>query len=233
MASIAERSQRIVSEFLARQVAASQAGSVDPFNLGGAFLEMTSRMMASPEKMLQAQLSLWQDYFMLWQSTTQRMLGQDAEPVVVPHQDDRRFRDDGSYRTWVVNRFGTRFYDIFFGPYSEKVWGVPPAELSSEIAEKRIAVRGILELLHSLLFRVERYHPENPKFFKNYYPRHGVGQIADKFAEQIEDMLRRRYPDMKAAFVTTIARLAVEVNASFTATDARTRVGTPIRSRWL
>jgi MoxR-like ATPase len=50
-------------------------------------------------------------------------------------------------------------------------------------------------------------------------------------AEQIEDMLRRRYPDMKDAFVTAIARLAVEVNASFTATDARTRVGTPMSLR--
>jgi hypothetical protein len=44
-------------------------------------------------------------------------------------------------------------------------------------------------------------------------------------------MLRRRYPDMADPFVTTIARLAVEVNASFTAPDARTRVGTPMSLR--
>src|SRR3990172_6500120 len=48
---------------------------------------------------------------------------------------------------------------------------------------------------------------------------------------QIEAMLGRRYPKLKAAFVTTIARLAVEVNESFTSRDARTRVGTPMSLR--
>jgi MoxR-like ATPase len=49
--------------------------------------------------------------------------------------------------------------------------------------------------------------------------------------EQIEAMLQRRYPKLKDAFVTTIARLAAEVNESFTASDARTRVGTPMSLR--
>jgi hypothetical protein len=50
-------------------------------------------------------------------------------------------------------------------------------------------------------------------------------------ADQIEAMLRLRYPDMVDPFVTSIARLAVEVNESFTAGDARTRVGTPMSLR--
>jgi len=49
--------------------------------------------------------------------------------------------------------------------------------------------------------------------------------------EQTEEMLRIRYPNMKEPFVTTIARLATEVNESFTAADARTRVGTPMSLR--
>jgi len=49
--------------------------------------------------------------------------------------------------------------------------------------------------------------------------------------EQIEKMLRMRYPDMEEEFVTTIARLTTEVNESFTAADARTRVGTPMSLR--
>ena len=48
---------------------------------------------------------------------------------------------------------------------------------------------------------------------------------------QIESMLTRRYPKLKAPFVTTIARLAAEVNESFTSRDARTRVGTPMSLR--
>ena len=49
--------------------------------------------------------------------------------------------------------------------------------------------------------------------------------------EQIEAMLQRRYTDLGAPFVTAIARLAVEVNESFTSSDARTRVGTPMSLR--
>lgn len=50
-------------------------------------------------------------------------------------------------------------------------------------------------------------------------------------ADQIEAMLSRRYTALKAPFITTIARLAVEVNESFTSSDARTRVGTPMSLR--
>ncbi|MGF1665500.1 MAG: AAA family ATPase [Acidimicrobiia bacterium] len=49
--------------------------------------------------------------------------------------------------------------------------------------------------------------------------------------EQIEDMLRRRYPSLNGVYVTAIARLAVEVNASFEAIDAGTRVETPLSLR--
>ena len=49
--------------------------------------------------------------------------------------------------------------------------------------------------------------------------------------DQIETMLVRRYPRLGTAFVTTIARLAAEVNESFTSADARTRVGTPMSLR--
>ena len=34
----------------------------DPLNIGSAFLEMTARLMTDPAKLLQAQISLWQDY---------------------------------------------------------------------------------------------------------------------------------------------------------------------------
>jgi MoxR-like ATPase len=50
-------------------------------------------------------------------------------------------------------------------------------------------------------------------------------------ADQIEAMLRRRYPDLREAYVQAIARLAIEVNASFEAADATTRVETPLSLR--
>jgi polyhydroxyalkanoate synthase subunit PhaC len=92
MAEIAERSQRLVLEFLARQ-SGGGLGMADPLNIGSAFLEMTGRMMTDPGKLMQAQVSLWQDYMTLWQRTAERFLGGKPDPVVEPSPSDRRFKD--------------------------------------------------------------------------------------------------------------------------------------------
>ncbi len=87
---IAAESQRLISDFLARQGA---AGMADPLNIGGAFLEMTARMMADPARLATAQMTLWHDYMRLWQRAAQRMLGEETDPVAAPEPGDRRFRD--------------------------------------------------------------------------------------------------------------------------------------------
>ena len=94
MTVIAERSQKIVSEWLERQATQNgNHGTLDPLNIGGAFFEMTTRMMADPAKLVQAQMSLWQDYMRLWQSTAQRMFVGASDSVAEPEFGDRRFAD--------------------------------------------------------------------------------------------------------------------------------------------
>ncbi len=93
MADIAERSQRIVGEWLKRQ-ADGRSSSPDPLNVGGAFMEMTARLMANPAKLMQAQIGFWQDYMSLWQNTARRMMGIESGPVIQADPKDRRFRDD-------------------------------------------------------------------------------------------------------------------------------------------
>jgi len=95
MARIAERSQKLVSEFLERQSSGTAGGApYDPLSLGQAFLDMTTQMMADPTRLMQAQMNLWQDYMRLWQSTTRRLMGGPAEPVVEPEAGDRRFKHE-------------------------------------------------------------------------------------------------------------------------------------------
>jgi polyhydroxyalkanoate synthase len=96
MASIAERSQRLVSDWLARQQDGSKStpASVDPLNIGNAFLAMTARLMAHPGRLMQAQLGFWQDYMTLWQNTTRRIMGIETEPVIEADPKDKRFRGD-------------------------------------------------------------------------------------------------------------------------------------------
>ena len=95
MAEVAERGQRIVSDFLRRQtVEGAGAASPDPLNIGSAFLEMTTRMMTNPARMVQAQLGFWQDYLTLWQNTARRMMGEEVQPVIAEDPRDRRFKDE-------------------------------------------------------------------------------------------------------------------------------------------
>ena len=92
MTEIAAKSQQLVGEFLKRQRREDGVGMADPLGIGTAFLEMTARMMADPSRLVQAQLSLWNDYLTLWQRTAQRFLGGDTEPMIEPLAGDRRFR---------------------------------------------------------------------------------------------------------------------------------------------
>ena len=71
----------------------------NPLSIGAAFFEMTARMMSDPSRLVQAQLSLWNDYMTLWQRTAQRFLGGSAEPMIEPPAGDRRFRD----KAWTDN----------------------------------------------------------------------------------------------------------------------------------
>ncbi len=94
MTNIAERSQRIVTDFLTRQAADPTAATADPLNIGNAFMEMTAKLMSDPAKLVEANLNLWQDYMSLWQKTARRMLGEETQPVVSPDSGDRRFKDE-------------------------------------------------------------------------------------------------------------------------------------------
>jgi polyhydroxyalkanoate synthase len=97
LGKIAEQSQRMVTDFMARQ--AAEAGQMDtdknqdPLNIGNAFLQMTQRMMDDPARLAEAQVGLWNNYMELWQHTANKMMGQNAEPLVTPETDDRRFLD--------------------------------------------------------------------------------------------------------------------------------------------
>src|SRR5271165_3263293 len=92
MADVAERSQRIVGEWLKRQ--ADEEHAPDPLNIASAFMEMTARLIANPARLVAAQLGFWQDYMSLWQNTARRIMGVESVPVIEGDPRDRRFRDD-------------------------------------------------------------------------------------------------------------------------------------------
>jgi len=103
MAAAAEKCQHIMQEFLARQAQDVTTTSIDPLNIGSAFMELFGRLMSDPVKLLEKQFELWQDYVHLWQSATQRLLGDDHKPVIEPDSKDRRFKDEAWQQSTVFD----------------------------------------------------------------------------------------------------------------------------------
>ena len=91
MSEVALRSQRLVGDWLKRQ--AESGVDLDPLNVGGAFMEMTARLMTNPAGLIEAQMGLWQDYITLWQHSARRIMGLDTEPVIPGDPRDKRFKD--------------------------------------------------------------------------------------------------------------------------------------------
>jgi polyhydroxyalkanoate synthase len=91
MTDIAARSQRLVTDWLTRQ--AKEGVPLDPLNIGSAFLEMTTKLLANPSQLVNAQMGLWRDYMTLWQNTTRRIMGETPEPVIESDPKDKRFAD--------------------------------------------------------------------------------------------------------------------------------------------
>jgi polyhydroxyalkanoate synthase subunit PhaC len=89
---IAERSQKLLQDF-AEKYKADGPQPADPLRLTQTFMDFTAKMLADPNRLLQAQMELWQQYLNLWQVTAQRVMGQKVEPVVEPAKGDKRFND--------------------------------------------------------------------------------------------------------------------------------------------
>ena len=125
------------------------------------------------------------------------------------------------------------------------------SELNAAGAETLFALHGLLDRYSSLDLptgETVRLRPDvrifgtmNPTDLRDYAGTQTLNKaFADRWViweknfpggEQVEAMLTRRYPGLKEEYVTAIARLAVEVNASFEAQDSGVRVETPLSLR--
>ncbi|MEK7435631.1 MAG: class I poly(R)-hydroxyalkanoic acid synthase [Pseudomonadota bacterium] len=93
-AEVAERSSRIMGDFLERQAEAKDPGLSDEFGIGKAFMDMSALMLAKPQQLAEAQMNMFRDYTRLWQNSWMQMMGQKTEPVAAPRKGDNRFRHE-------------------------------------------------------------------------------------------------------------------------------------------
>jgi len=125
------------------------------------------------------------------------------------------------------------------------------SELNAAGAETLFALHGLLDRYAALDLptgETVRLRPDvrifgtmNPTDLRDYAGTQTLNKaFADRWviwekgfpgSDQVEAMLTRRYPHLHTDYVTAIARLAVEVNASFEAQDSGVRVETPLSLR--
>ncbi|WP_373505093.1 PHA/PHB synthase family protein [Aestuariivirga sp.] len=67
--------------------------------------------MSDPQKLMDAQMQLWNSYTQLWQNTWAKVLGQPAQPVAEPTRADKRFKDKDWQENTVFD-FLKQFYLI-------------------------------------------------------------------------------------------------------------------------
>ncbi|MDI7276927.1 MAG: FAD-dependent oxidoreductase [Anaerolineae bacterium] len=94
----------------------------------------------------------------------------------------RRSDSHLSFESWVASRFGRALYDIYFRPYTEKVWGMSCTELSADWASERIQLPSLAAALKGSFLR-RRGGPATlaSRFL---YPSLGIGAIPHRLAHK-------------------------------------------------
>tara|TARA_Y100000780_G_scaffold221082_1_gene229010 strand:- start:16682 stop:18118 length:1437 start_codon:yes stop_codon:yes gene_type:complete len=103
-------------------------------------------------------------------------------------------RESHSLEDWLTHHFGKSLYKTFFKSYSEKVWGRPCSQISSDWAAQRINDFNVKEIVFQLVKKgLFLNRPLSPKKLKTLigefdYPEKGPGMLWDKVAKEIESM---------------------------------------------
>lgn len=100
---------------------------------------------------------------------------------------------EDSFESWTYSRFGRTLYELYFGPYTRKVWGIDPKLLDPRTATSRITVDSAWDLIkktagyHFLGAEdLQHIHSEYRRSF--YYVRHGIGSLQSHLRRRIEEL---------------------------------------------
>ncbi len=93
-AQIAERSQKVASDFMARTAAGKSVLPEDDVGVTNAFMDLATKLWSNPMQLAEAQMRMWHDYMRLWHSSMSRFLGETPEPVAPAASSDTRFKNE-------------------------------------------------------------------------------------------------------------------------------------------
>ena len=93
-AEVAERSGKLLGDYLKRHVDGKGIAYTDEFGIAKAFMDLAAKMLSNPWMLAETQMNMFWDYLRLMQFSWLRMLGHDPQPIVEPVKGDVRFRDE-------------------------------------------------------------------------------------------------------------------------------------------
>jgi protoporphyrinogen oxidase len=101
-------------------------------------------------------------------------------------------RDETYLDAFFTNRFGRRLYETFFRGYTEKVWGVPCADIRADWGAQRIKglslTRAVTHAVRDLLssdFAKQQQARETSLITRFFYPKLGPGQMWEVVAGHV------------------------------------------------
>ncbi len=86
--------QKMAHDFMDQQKKYTSDIETDPMHIGETLIELTKYYSSNPEKLIEKQTHLWQDYMTLWQNSSRKMMGDESvSPIIEPQKGDKRFKD--------------------------------------------------------------------------------------------------------------------------------------------
>ncbi|CAO5155295.1 UDP-galactopyranose mutase [Frankia sp. AiPs1] len=123
-------------------------------------------------------------------------------------------KDQSNYENWLVARFGWRLYRTFFKTYTEKLWGVPVAEMPSDWAAQRIKSLSMFNAIVNAVLPKKNQKDITSLIEEFQYPKFGPGMMwetaTDKIVKQggrivFEEKVRKiHHENGRATGVTTL-----------------------------
>src|SRR3954453_14554297 len=90
-------------------------------------------------------------------------------------------KNEHSFEEWGVRNLGRTLYDLCFGIYSARVWGLPTSQISSKQAQRVAKLN-----LKNIILRTLGIKADPTTYFTKYfYPRQGISQLYEGMAAEV------------------------------------------------
>jgi protoporphyrinogen oxidase len=90
-------------------------------------------------------------------------------------------KKEDSFEEWGVRNLGRTLYDLCFGIYSERVWGLPTSQISSKQAQRVAKLN-----LKNIILRTLGIKADPATYFTKYfYPRQGISLLYEGMAREV------------------------------------------------